>query len=411
MEMVIAPPQIGFADRSPIVTMEDVTFGFGPNGHKLITDLSLSLYAGEIASIVGASGVGKTTILRLLAGDFQPKRGRVTRNTEIALVAQNYTLFPHLSIRKNVELVLRRHEPISSRFFNYTKIDNKVYDLLGEVGLTNESDRLPSQLSGGQRQRVAIAQALAMNAGVLLMDEPFGALDISTRQQLQDLLLDLAKSQNLVVVLVTHDLEEALYCSDRILLVNDNSDTITELDNFRILTNKTERIPQLKTSNAFLKHLALLHKAVAAQNNSNPEGSDHILDLGIVTEDNLVELEAAAETIMIITKDLFQEQNNKTIADAVKINWSSGKPYSYVLPSTAIAALEYLENAKKSHENITIHKLNSPHHWLFSLGETAIYKLSNNGYRGYSYLGNVGATSLFRIPDQLVTLINREMTM
>lgn len=189
--------------------------------HLVVNRVSLDISEGELFVLLGSSGSGKSTILRLIAGLLVPDQGTITlRGDEITSLApqkrgfgfvfQNYALFRHMTVSGNVEFGLR------IRGVEKGERQRRVEELLDLVGLTGLSNRYPAQLSGGQRQRVALARALAYNPSVLLLDEPFGALDVTIRSNLRKSLLDIQKSLNITTVLVTHDQEEAFELGQRI---------------------------------------------------------------------------------------------------------------------------------------------------------------------------------------------------
>jgi len=191
-------------------------------------DISLSVVPREFIAIVGPSGSGKSTLLRLIAGLETPDSGTITLNGEpvtnlpphrrdCALVFQHYALFPHRTIRENVGFGLRmRHVPASSA-------TRQIDRLLERVGLLDQGNKRPHQLSGGQQQRVALARALAIEPSLLLLDEPFGALDLSLRRQLQADLRTIQRQDGRTVIHVTHDQSEALSLADRIVVLNQGS--------------------------------------------------------------------------------------------------------------------------------------------------------------------------------------------
>ena len=189
----------------------------------VISPLDLTLQRGEFLSIVGPSGCGKTTLLRAVAGFVAPTQGRVWHGAqpsrgpsrEVAFVFQDYgrALLPWRNARANVSLALEAADvPRAERA---ARIDA----VLATVGLAAHGDAFPAQLSGGMQQRVQIARCLAQRPAVMLMDEPFGALDAMTRQTLQDELARLVRDEGLSVMFVTHDLEEALYLGDRVVVL------------------------------------------------------------------------------------------------------------------------------------------------------------------------------------------------
>lgn len=199
----------------------------------VLRDVALQLHAGEIASLVGASGCGKSTLLRLVAGLDRQYEGSIYLDghrlhgvtQEIGLIFQEPRLLPWLSVADNVGF---------NRFDTATPAnqDAQVRQLLREVGLDDARDFLPKQLSGGMAQRAAIARGLFNRPRLLLLDEPFSAVDAFTRMRLQDLLLSLVHEHGLTVLLVTHDIDEAAYLSDRVLTMGQGdilADTIVDL--------------------------------------------------------------------------------------------------------------------------------------------------------------------------------------
>jgi len=191
-------------------------YGQGAQSRLILSDISLRLAAGEVLSLVGASGCGKSTLLRIVAGlerdyegqvllDGQPLRGS---SPEIGYVFQEPRLFPWLSVARNVGFDVGQGYDAA-----------RVSALLAEVGLAGHEDRLPKQLSGGQAQRVAIARALYTRPRLLLLDEPFSAVDAFTRIKLQDLIVRLAQAHGSSLLLVTHDVDEAVLLSDRVLVM------------------------------------------------------------------------------------------------------------------------------------------------------------------------------------------------
>lgn len=190
-----------------------------------LNNISLEVKAGEFCTLLGASGSGKTTLLRVIAGFESPNNGSLEINGKnvsalpiadrnIGMVFQNYALFPHMSVRENVAFGLEMKK------FKKIDIKNRVNEALKLVDLMNESERFPNQLSGGQQQRVALARAIVIKPSILLMDEPLGALDKNLRKEMQVQIKALHKNINVTVIYVTHDQEEALYLSDRIVLLD-----------------------------------------------------------------------------------------------------------------------------------------------------------------------------------------------
>jgi osmoprotectant transport system ATP-binding protein len=212
--------------HSPVIEFRDVDYAL-PNGLQLLSGLNLQVQRGETLVLLGRSGSGKTTSLKLLNRLLNPSGGEVRVNgapnaegdvirlrRSIGYVIQDVGLFPHFTVERNIGLVPRIEGwPVA-------RIHQRVEELLRMVGLEEQTaSRYPHQLSGGQRQRVGVARALAADPAILLMDEPFGALDALTRDQLKREFLSLQRRLNKTVVFVTHDLREALRLGSRIALM------------------------------------------------------------------------------------------------------------------------------------------------------------------------------------------------
>jgi sulfate/thiosulfate transport system ATP-binding protein len=194
-----------------------------------LDNVDLNVAAGQLVALLGPSGSGKTTLLRIIAGlefadsgtitfDGEDITGRTARERRVGFVFQHYALFRHMTVFENIAFGLR----VRPRAFRPAEsfIRDKVHDLLRLIQLQNQSSRYPSQLSGGQRQRVALARALAVEPSVLLLDEPFGALDAKVRQELRQWLRQLHDDVKITSVFVTHDQEEALEVADRVAVMN-----------------------------------------------------------------------------------------------------------------------------------------------------------------------------------------------
>jgi sulfate transport system ATP-binding protein len=207
-----------------MISVEDVTKEFGD--FQALDGVSLAVSDGSLTALLGPSGSGKSTLLRVIAGLEAPDRGRVVIDGEdatplpaqrrgIGFVFQHYAAFKHMTVRENVAFGLRiRKRPKA-------EVKAKVDELLGIVGLQGYHERYPSQLSGGQRQRMALARALAIEPRMLLLDEPFGALDAKVRADLRAWLRRLHDEAHVTTVLVTHDQEEAMEVADRIVVLNE----------------------------------------------------------------------------------------------------------------------------------------------------------------------------------------------
>ena len=224
-------------------------------GDKLILkNINLKIDKGEFVTIIGSSGCGKTTFLKLINGLVKPDFGQVYVNNydistidKIALrrgigyVIQEIGLFPHMNVRKNISYI-----PNLIKKDSKEKVENKVKELIKVVGLKEDMlDRYPNELSGGQRQRVGIARALASDAKILLMDEPFGAIDEITRRLLQDEILRIYKQFNMTIIFITHDIKEALKLGTRVIV----------MDKGEIVQNDTPEEVVKKKKTSFVRNL------------------------------------------------------------------------------------------------------------------------------------------------------------
>ncbi len=232
-----------------------------------VDNVSLTLAAGELSSLVGPSGCGKSTLLRLIAGLDSPDSGELmvgaepitAPNAERGLVFQDPNLFPWLTVRRNIEAgLLARHVLQEKR--------HEVDEFMRLVGLESFADAYPHHLSGGMAQRVALARALINHPKVLLLDEPLGALDAFTRMRMQDEVLRLWQARRTTMLLVTHDIDEAIYMSDRIVIMTQRPGRIE-----RTIPVNLQR-PRDRSSAEFLQLrgeiLELLHFAGAALGNT-----------------------------------------------------------------------------------------------------------------------------------------------
>jgi sulfate transport system ATP-binding protein len=209
------------------IEIRNVSKNFGD--FKALRDVSLNIASGELVALLGPSGCGKTTLLRIIAGLETADAGSIlfsgedttdvhVRERQVGFVFQHYALFRHMTVFENVAFGLRV-KPRGQRP-SEAQIKKKVHDLLNLVQLDWLADRFPSQLSGGQRQRIALARALAVEPKVLLLDEPFGALDAKVRKELRRWLRRLHDELHVTSIFVTHDQEEALEVADRVVLMN-----------------------------------------------------------------------------------------------------------------------------------------------------------------------------------------------
>ena len=209
-----------------MIRFEHVNKSFG--NEQVLIDFNLEIPEGEFLTVIGCSGCGKTTMLRMINGLHTPDSGRVlvqeknvaetdliALRRSIGYVIQNKGLFPHMTVSENITYV-----PVISGKKDKLEIRRLAVRLLKTVGLPEEmADRYPLELSGGQQQRVGIARALAADAKILLMDEPFGALDEITKRAMQNEMLSLQKQLHMTIVFITHDIQEAMKLGDRVLVM------------------------------------------------------------------------------------------------------------------------------------------------------------------------------------------------
>jgi NitT/TauT family transport system ATP-binding protein len=230
-------------DASAIVKVSEVSLRY-PNGTEALNGVSLDVPKGELVTLLGPSGCGKTSLLKIIAGLLQPSSGEIRINDRVshapgpdrALVFQDFALMPWATVLRNVAFGLElRGLSRASR-----QAEAKRY--IAEVGLAGSEYKYPHELSGGMRQRAGLARALAVNAEVLMMDEPFSAVDEQMRRKLQEDLLDLLRRERKTVIFVTHSIEEAVYLSDRIVLLSRNPGRVMRVvkPGFRRDTNESD---------------------------------------------------------------------------------------------------------------------------------------------------------------------------
>lgn len=217
------PPSAAESVAGHSLTLDRITHSYG--SFKAIKDVTLEIAGGEMVALLGPSGCGKTTLLRAIAGFIRPTQGRVVvdgrpvehlppNQRNVGIVFQNYALFPHMTVAENIAYGLEaRRQPKA-------KIRQKVEEMVDLVQMRSMMERLPKQLSGGQQQRVAIARAMAIEPKILLLDEPFGALDKNLRLDMQIEVKRIQQQLGITTVMVTHDQEEALSMADRIAVIN-----------------------------------------------------------------------------------------------------------------------------------------------------------------------------------------------
>ena len=219
-----------------IYSLDKVSYTYEKNNTRILADFNWQVRAHDRWALIGPSGCGKTTLLYLLAGLKHPDSGRVLCQSKeaaapmegVSFIQQNYGLFSWKTVRQNLAL------PLKLKKKSRTEIDEKVRGELARLGLEGLENKFPSELSGGQCQRVAIGRALIDAPEVLLMDEPFSALDALTREGLQEEVLGLSKESGVTMVLVTHSIEEAVYMCDHLLVYAKGAAAPVEVDNTQV---------------------------------------------------------------------------------------------------------------------------------------------------------------------------------
>jgi len=215
-----------------LIAVDNVSLSYGGHQHhQALANISMDVKSGESMALIGPSGCGKSSLLFLIAGLVFPQRGKILVADEnvagprqdVALIIQNYGLFPWKTVWDNVILGLKL------RKLDHAKQKQKVSQLLNVLGLADYQDKYPNQLSGGQQQRVAVARALALEPMLLLMDEPFSALDALTRESLQEMVLDIWLENKMTLVFVTHSIEEAVFLGQKIAIFTPGPGRITTI--------------------------------------------------------------------------------------------------------------------------------------------------------------------------------------
>jgi NitT/TauT family transport system ATP-binding protein len=211
-----------FRSNRGAISIEKVTIAFGKGAakHQAVSQTSIDIAPGEFVCLLGPSGCGKSTLLNSVAGYVSPSTGRVVVDGEVVagpgpdrgMVFQQYSLFPWKTVRENVAF--------GPHILGHAEASATANTLIAMVGLTKFANRYPAELSGGMQQRVGIARALATYPKVLLMDEPFGALDSQTRHMMQESLLEIWSKFGITVLFVTHDIDEAVFLGDRVLIMS-----------------------------------------------------------------------------------------------------------------------------------------------------------------------------------------------
>jgi NitT/TauT family transport system ATP-binding protein len=260
------------------------TYGSGDTATHAIGNLTFGVDEGEFVCVVGPSGCGKTTLLKCVGGLLKPSDGSVRLRgrpvtgppEEMALVFQEYSrsLMPWASVRNNVLLPLR-HRKLSR-----AERDRLVDDALAAVGLSASGDRYPWQLSGGMQQRVAIARALAYQPQVLLMDEPFASVDAQVRADLEDLVLRVRQQYGVTIVFVTHDIDESVYLSDRIVVLTHSPTEVKEILLVPLPSPRdqiaTKELPEFSSLRAHVYRLIKRERPVEEPEPARPDAQDSV---------------------------------------------------------------------------------------------------------------------------------------
>ncbi len=287
-----------------LLTLDDVTkrYPMKTGGEKtILNNIDLRVRQGEFISVVGPSGCGKSTMLRMILGSEQPTTGSLLidgkpvdgPSRERGIVFQKYSLFPHLTVLENIIFGLDLEEfSLIGRVVGYPRYRKRKREFaeraqayLERMQLAEAGHKFPHELSGGMRQRVAIAQAAIMEPRILLMDEPFGALDDSTRQEMQLFMLELWEKTRMTIFFVTHDLEEALFIGSRILVLSQYYVSDTGVEGAKIVTDK--EVPGGHPKPADYKYTAEFGELLGQirRDGLDPEVRQHVKDFDLSHRD------------------------------------------------------------------------------------------------------------------------------
>jgi NitT/TauT family transport system ATP-binding protein len=230
------------------VTVSNLGVSFSADGkaREVFANINVAISSGQIVSVCGLSGIGKSTLLRVLAGLISPTTGTVQIDGELvtapsksmSFVSQDYSrsLFPWLTVEKNIAL------PFRGKKIEKSDMSSRVQKALSDVGLSDFSHSYPWQLSGGMQQRVAIARALVTRPRLLLLDEPFASVDAHTRLELEDLVLNLAHEIKVTTIMVTHDVDEATYMSDKVFVMSGSPASFTTEIDVNLSTPRSQSV-------------------------------------------------------------------------------------------------------------------------------------------------------------------------
>ena len=233
----------------PAIQLDHISKQFTAGSTPAVADISFTVEAGEFVCVVGPSGCGKSTLFNLIAGLDKPTSGSITTTGKIGFMFQESALFPWLTVERNVAFGLRvaKQDNIA--------IEHKVTDLLELVQLKRWAKSYPHELSGGMRQRVALARTLALDPDIILMDEPFSALDAQTREDLHEQLQQLWQATKKTIVFITHDIREACFLSDRVIAMKGRPGAVVKMLENRVARPRSYFDPQLDALALHIKQL------------------------------------------------------------------------------------------------------------------------------------------------------------
>lgn len=281
--------------KTPILQVTDLYKSYGD---KVILDnIDLTVSQGELVTVVGPSGCGKSTLLRMILGQEAPTEGEMLiagnpvdlPDESRGIVYQNYSLFPNLTVMENViRYFTLSHNPITARL-RKKEFEELGMEYLRKVRLQDHANKYPSELSGGMRQRVAIAQAMMAKPKILLMDEPFGALDQGTREDLQTFLIELWEEEAMTVFFVTHQIDEAIYLGSRLILLSqyytDDRGEMHEHRGAKIVMDKDLSHISLSSSARMEKEVVELEQLIL-ERGFDPDHLQHVHDFDLNHSDS-----------------------------------------------------------------------------------------------------------------------------
>jgi len=248
-------------NSDPFISVNQISYAFPDgNGRSVIADVSLTIEQGAFVVLVGPSGVGKSTLLRVLGGLLQPTSGDIKRaeenDTPVGIVFQRDNLMPWRTAYDNIKL------PLEILGQDNGSADKKVRDVLELVGLADDGEAFPSQLSGGMAQRIALARALVHQPTLLLLDEPFGALDALTRERMGQELLRIWQARPITVFMVTHSITEAVFLADEVLVMGQQADQPATITHHLPIDIPRPRHFKIQRTAVFLDYTTAVRQAI-----------------------------------------------------------------------------------------------------------------------------------------------------